>query len=297
MFKTPILFVFYIREETTLKVFEKIAEIKPAKLYLSSDGARSQKDQVRVNNLREKVLSMIDWPCSVSKRFNVSNLGCGKAVSSSINWFFKNETRGIILEDDCLPSTSFFNYCEELLDKYEDNKLIWHISGANLFSNNKEVFSYEYSVYPGVWGWATWGDRWNNYDFRLNEIEINKYKFFSKSIISEKYFKKIFRLLKDKKIDTWDYQWMFTIWKNNGLSITPNFNLITNIGFGNHSSNTHEIDDSRANIHSEEINNISHPVEIKLCSSDIKIKELYFSINYFKILKQKIHDRFTAFKN
>ena len=287
MFKTPILFVFYIREETTLKVFEKIAEIKPVKLYLSSDGARSQKDQLKVNNLRDKVLSMIDWPCSVSKRFNVSNLGCGTAVSSSINWFFKNETRGIILEDDCLPSTSFFNYCEELLNKYEDNKLIWHISGANLFSNNKEVFSYEYSVYPGVWGWATWSDRWNNYDFSLNEIEINKYKYFSKSIISEKYFKKIFRLLKDKKIDTWDYQWMFTIWKNNGLSITPNFNLITNIGFGNHSSNTHEIDDSRANIHSEEINNISHPIEIKLCSSDIKIKELYFSINYFKILKQK----------
>lgn len=297
MFNTPILFVFYIREETTLKVFEKIAEIKPAKLYLSSDGARSKKDQLRVNNLRDKVLSMIDWPCNVSKRFNVSNLGCGSAVSSSINWFFKNEARGIILEDDCLPSISFFNYCEELLNKYEENKLIWHISGANLFSNNKEVFSYKYSIYPGVWGWATWGDRWNNYDFSLNEIEINKYKYFSKSIVSEKYFKKIFRLLKDKKIDTWDYQWMFTIWKNNGLSITPNFNLVTNIGFGDHSSNTHEIDDSRANINSEEIINISHPVEIKLCASDIKIKELYFSINYFKIFKQKIYDRFTAFKN
>ena len=297
MFKTPILFAFYIREDTTIKVFEKIAEIKPAKLYLSSDGARRQKDQIIVNRLREKVLSMIDWPCIVNKKFNDSNQGCGIAISSSITWFFKNENQGIILEDDCLPNISFFNYCEDLLNRYKSNKTIWHISGANLFPSSIEDFSYDYSVYPGIWGWATWADRWENYNFNLIKLNIKEYKYFSKRTISISYFKKIFDSLDKKKIDTWDFQWMFTLWKNNALAITPKYNLVSNIGFGKNSSNTYYINDLRANIDTKEIYIINHPSGINLSPSDKKIKKIYFSFNYVKTIKQKIYDWFPSFKN
>lgn len=297
MFETPILFTFYIKEEETIKVFNKITEIKPSRIYLSSDGPRNQKEKIIIKNLRLKILSMIDWPCEVYKKFNNSNLGCGVGMSSAISWFFENEESGIILEDDCLPSLSFFHYCEELLNIYRDDSEIWHISGANLFPSPDSKFSYEYSVYPGIWGWATWADRWKNYDYNLSKINITDYKYFSKRTISVNYFKKIFDLLYKKKIDTWDFQWMFTIWKNDALAVLPKHNLVTNIGFGEKSSNTHYKNDLRANIKTKEIYTIKHPPEIKLSLSDKKIKKMYFSFNYLNIIKNKIYDKFISFKS
>lgn len=296
MFKTPILFAFFIREDTTIRVFEKITEIKPSKLYLSSDGARNTKEQIKIEKLRKKVLSMINWPCEVKIKFNDSNLGCGIAISSSLKWFFENENQGIILEDDCLPNTSFFSFCEDMLNKHKNNKTIWHISGANLFPSPDKDFTYEYSVYPGIWGWATWADRWKYYDFNLTELKIANYKYFSKKTISIRYFRKIFSLLNKKKIDTWDFQWIFTIWKNDALAIIPKYNLVSNIGFGEKSSNTHYENDLRANLKTKETYTIKHPQEIKFSISDEKIKKIYFSNSYFNITMNKIYDRLHSFK-
>ena len=279
MFETPILFAFYIREDTTIKVFEKIAEIKPAKLYLSSDGAISQNDQSIVNNLRNKILSMIDWPCIVSKKFNESNLGCGIGMSSAVSWFFENEESGIILEDDCLPSQSFFEYCEELLKFHKDDPEIWHISGSVLFKKENYIPSYYYSVYPGMWGWATWANKWKKYKFNMSDIDIDikSYDRYNKNKISFDFWEKIRNDMINNKIDTWDYQWIFTIWKNNGICITPNYNLISNIGFGDLATHTIQNNDIRSKMSIDELNKIVHPKNKKETYNDNVLKERYFS--------------------
>jgi hypothetical protein len=109
-FNIPILFMVFNRLDTTYKVFEQLRKIAPQKLYIASDGPRNNREneKERVEAVREYVLKSIDWDCEVKTLFREENLGCGKAVSGAITWFFENEEMGIILEDDCLPSISFF---------------------------------------------------------------------------------------------------------------------------------------------------------------------------------------------
>ncbi|MDD3437175.1 MAG: hypothetical protein PHC64_08505 [Candidatus Gastranaerophilales bacterium] len=145
--KKAVLFLIFNRTDTTQKVFGQIRVAKPPRLYIASDGSREGRagEKEAVEELRKWVLENIDWDCQVKTLFREQNLGCGKAVSSAITWFFNQEADGIILEDDCLPSQSFFNYCEELLDYYKEDKRIWHISGANLLRTTDLEESYYFS--------------------------------------------------------------------------------------------------------------------------------------------------------
>lgn len=295
MFRTPILFAFYLREITTLKVFEKISEIKPQKLYLSSDGAKNREDQIIVDGLRNKILSLINWPCEVKIKFNKSNLGCGEGMSSAVSWFFENEENGIILEDDCLPSNNFFSFCEKLLKVYKDDPEIWHISGSVLYKKENYNPSYYYSVYPGMWGWATWAKKWKKYRYNMSDIDIDikEYTRYNKKIISTNFFEKIRNDMTNNKIDTWDYQWIFTIWNNNGLCITPNYNLISNIGFGDLATHTKNEIDIRSQIRFDDLRNIIHPKNKNETYNDNILKENYFSN---PSLFKRIINKFKNFK-
>lgn len=142
------------------------------RLYIACDGARVDVlgEEQKVQQVRSFVLKNIDWDCEVKTLFQNKNLGCKEAVSSAITWFFENEEMGIILEDDCLPSQSFFPFSEQLLHKYKDDKRIWLIAGTNFIadmtSNNKE--SYYFSIYDRSWGWASWRRAWQNYDKNMS---------------------------------------------------------------------------------------------------------------------------------
>ena len=169
-FNTSILFLIFNRPEETKRVFESIKEAKPSKLYLASDGPRSHviDEEKIVSEVKLNVLNAIDWDCEVKTLFREKNLGCKIAVSEAISWFFDHEDQGIILEDDCLPSQSFYRFCEELLNIYKNDLRIWHISGDN-FQNGiaRSEESYYYSKFSHVWGWATWKDRWQHYDVMM----------------------------------------------------------------------------------------------------------------------------------
>ena len=120
---TAVLFLVFNRLDTTKQVFEAIQQAKPPRLYVAADGARELKEGEAeiVKAVREFVIQNIDWECEVKTLFREQNHGCKMAVSGAIDWFFANEEKGIILEDDCLPSQSFFWFCEELLYKYKDD--------------------------------------------------------------------------------------------------------------------------------------------------------------------------------
>ena len=246
----PILFLVFNRIDTTIQVFSAIKEAKPVKLYVASDGARESKlDEIeKVNEVRNFILSNIDWECDVKILFRDKNLGCKVAVSNAISWFFENEEMGIILEDDCLPMNSFFKFCSELLIKYKEDNRIMMISGTNYLLDMREEISdsYFFSRHFSIWGWATWRRAWATYDADLNECDDSligeaNYLYLCLNRNTSYFYLNILKEIKNKKIDTWDLQWVFNCVYNYGLSVTPVVNLISNIGVeGAHAKNITE---------------------------------------------------------
>ena len=268
-FKTPILFLIFNRPDTTVKVFEEIQKRKPKYLYVAADGPRKNiLGEVELCHQTRDIIKQVDWDCDVKTLFREQNLGCGKAVSSAITWFFENVEQGIILEDDCLPHPDFFNYCEELLDKYKYNEQVMLISGDN-FQNRikRSEESYYFSAYPHIWGWATWRKNWNKYDYLLEKTSTKEFKVISKEYFplwtEQQVWLDKFLLMKKKAIDTWDYQFVFSIWINKGLSILPNVNLVSNIGFLENSTHTSDPNHKFANIPTQNILPLKHPSTIE----------------------------------
>lgn len=279
--KTAVLMVVFNRPELTKQVFEVVRSYQPKLLYVAADGARAnvKEDKVKCDHTRA-IFSQIDWECEFKTLYRDENLGCGKAVSGAISWFFEHEEEGIVLEDDCVPNLSFFYFCETLLEHHRHNSQVMHIGGTNLqFGRKYGKASYYYSAIPHVWGWATWRRAWEKYDFNLSDLN-----FFLNNNQIEKYVGKgkthdfwfeIFCKMNQKKIDTWDYQWQYAIWNNNGVSIIPQVNLIKNIGFGIDATHTTEAH-IYANIDTFSINEITHPEKIVI---NLDADKAFFNFN------------------
>lgn len=266
--KTPVLFLVFNRPDTTAMVLKSIRHAAPPRLYVAGDGPRTHiaGEDARVKCTRELVIDGIDWPCEVFTRFQENNLGCKHAVSGAINWFFEHEDQGIILEDDCLPHLSFFNYCEEMLIRYANDRRIWHI-GANNYQNGiwRGDGDYYFSYNMHIWGWATWKNRWQHYDINMQGLE----RFLANRELDWVFIKSENRNMWRKQfnwiaegLDTWDIQWQYTIWKNGGMVITPNVNLVTNIGFGPDATHTYDNSSRLANREVGPLNISRHPTKI-----------------------------------
>ncbi len=265
MFKTPILFLIFNRPELTLKVFEEIRKIKPEKLFIAADGPRKNKEgeEGKCREVR-KIIDKIDWKCEVKTLFRETNLGCKIAVSSAITWFFENVEEGIILEDDCLPCSSFFTFCETLLKKYRDDEGIMHIGGTNVQNGkSRGEGSYYFSYVSNVWGWASWRRAWKNYSIEMEGLDNFKrnQSIFKHSRIAQFNYEKLEKT-KNGEINTWDYQWLYSIWRINGICITPNKNLITNIGFDENATHTMDQNHFLSKIPVSDLGPIVHPEKI-----------------------------------
>ena len=292
---TAVLFLVFNRLDTTKQVFEAIRQAKPPRLYIAADGARETKDGEveKVNAVRDYITSNIDWECEVKTLFREENLGCKYAVSGAIDWFFKNEEMGIILEDDCLPSLSFFWFCEELLVRYKDDLRVGQVSGFNRLGEVKTDYDFFFSKYPSIWGWATWRNRWILYS--PNPVlydEVKKNKLFD--LIFG--FNESKRRLSDVNMaikgetNTWDYQWGFTMYINGFKSIIPSKNLISNIGFGKDATHTNTKNPFTSLIKFEipDISNVPpYIIKIKTFENAIKTNSNsnYFFKAYFIVKK------------
>lgn len=242
---TAVLFLIFNRLDTTKQVFEAIRQAKPPRLYVAADGPRESKvgEAEGVQAVRDYVIDNIDWDCEVKTLFREKNLGCKYAVSGAITWFFDQEEQGIILEDDCLPSQSFFWFCEDLLVRYKGDTRIGQICGFNPLSrfcfNGK---SYGFSKFGPIWGWASWRRVWSSYDVDLkswSDVRNKNYvDFFTESNREKKWRIELFDRMYNKEIDTWDYQWSYAKLIEAQLSVIPHKNMIKNIGFGDEATHT-----------------------------------------------------------
>ncbi|MEA5618346.1 glycosyltransferase family 2 protein [Cronbergia sp. UHCC 0137] len=252
--KTPVAFIIFNRPDTTKRVFEAIRQAKPPKLLIIADGSRTDRPgESEKCAIARAVIDGVDWECEVLKNYSDVNLGCKIRVSSGLDWVFSEVEEAIILEDDCLPHPSFFPFCEELLEKYRNDSRIMQICGSNLLKNQLNIDdSYYFSKYGPIWGWASWRRAWQYYDVDMKLwTEIRNEKFYLDFCLSKEEASRrldIYDRLKAKKIDTWDYQWGFAKMINSGLSIIPNLNLISNIGFNENATHVTDKNSPLANL-------------------------------------------------
>ncbi|RZK60373.1 MAG: nucleotide-diphospho-sugar transferase [Pedobacter sp.] len=265
---TPLLFIVFNRPEITQTVFNAIKQHKPKSLFFAADGPRhNHPEDADLCKATREIIKQVDWECDVKTLLNEHNLGCGLAPATAISWFFKHVEAGIILEDDCIPNASFFDYCENLIEKYRYTEKIKMICGTSYQATALESHTYYFSQYPHVWGWATWRRAWEEFSFDLQQE--------SEEVIA-KVINKTFRNRRDRELwirnikmivdglDAWDYQFMYWMWKNDGLCIVPWRNLISNIGFGDQATHTHDVNSDQSAMEQFEISEIKHPEVIKI---------------------------------
>lgn len=245
--KTPILFIIFNRPQVTEKVFEAIRQARPEKLFIAADGPRDSRpgEKERCLNTRA-IIKKVDWECEIHTKYSDVNLGCKKAVSSAITWFFEAVEEGIILEDDTLPDQSFFRFCEEMLEKFRDDPRIIMVTGDNFLGEWKSDIQSYHFISGGIWGWATWRRAWKLFDVTIQDWGTRKGRKAireSQLIISKKQYREIKRLLDltyyfPEQATWWGYQWLFARYKNNGLTVAPSKNLVRNIGFDSEATHT-----------------------------------------------------------
>ena len=241
---TPVAFLIFNRPDSNRKVFEAIRRAQPKQLLVVADGARTDRPgEAELCLATRAIIEEIDWDCEVLHNYSAVNLGCGLRQATGISWVFEQVEEAIILEDDCLPHPSFFPFCEALLQTYRNDERVMHIAGTNFqFGRQTLPHSYYFSRYAHCWGWASWRRAWQHFDFsmkhwptlRSQDWLTNYLKSHHAAAFWERTFDGVYR---QDKVHIWSYQWMFACWSQNGLTILPDVNLISNIGF--HPGATH----------------------------------------------------------
>ncbi|GAB3242003.1 hemolytic protein HlpA [Hymenobacter seoulensis] len=270
-----MLLLIFRRPDLTRRVLQAIRQARPTRLYVAADGPRPghPTDARRCAEARA-VLEEVDWPCQVITLFQDHNLNCGRGPVTALNWFFTHESEGIILEDDCVPSASFFPFCAELLARYRHDARVMHIGGNNFGSEARrpqtaDAPSYHFSTQRTSWGWATWRRAWALYDYHLTDFHAVAASGALNSAFSGR-LEKRYRLGKMAGVlalpqppDVWDYQWEYTIARHQGLYIVPAVNLVGNIGFGGDSTHTHDPNDTLGCLPAQDLPlPLRHPAQV-----------------------------------
>lgn len=263
-FPVPIALIIFNRPDTTDRVFQAIRQAQPQRLFVIADGPRvGRPGEAEKCAATRAIIDQVDWECEVLTNYSDTNLGCKYRVSSGIDWVFSQVEEAIFLEDDCLPAPSFFPFCQTLLEKYRYDDRVMMISGNNFQPENRQIDgSYYFSKYIHIWGWATWRRAWQHYDVEMASWQNFRDQGLLKAVCNDpievEYWLKIFNDIADGAVDTWDQQWVYTCWQQSGMSIMPNVNLISNIGFRDDA--THTIGASPwAEMPVGSIHNIRHP--------------------------------------
>lgn len=258
----PVAFFVFRRPDTTARVLEEIIKSNPPKLYIFADGARNIDDEAMVGKTRAVVDKLLEnKQIVVVKKYRESNVGLKRSMIEGLDEVFLREDAVIVLEDDCLPSPQFFNFCNICLNKYENDTKINTICGTNILLDSKNPKECIASKYFIPWGWALWKRSWEDYKgVSVKEI----YSVVEKSGLNKlvkRYFLEVFKLSEMGVIKSWSYKMVIMQLVKEKFSLVPPSNLISNIGFGENSSNTFfRISVSNLRIDKEtsrQINNIS----------------------------------------
>ncbi len=231
-----VLMLFFTRSDTLSQVFEAVREARPSKLFLYQDGPRSEKDMAGIQACRDIVSDEnIDWECKVHRQYLEQNQGCDPSGFRSHQWAFSLADKVIVLEDDVVPSQSFFTFCKEMLDRYEHDERISMIAGFNTDEVTPNMpYDYFFTSAFSIWGWASWrrvAKQWDgNYGFIHDDFAMHQLKALARA---RGYRNSMLPMFKDHSQSGKEYfetiYWSNMI-LNSGLTIMPTKNLVNNVG-------------------------------------------------------------------
>ena len=231
-----VLLLFFTRSDTFRQVFEAVRQARPSRLFLYQDGPRGEQDMAGIEACREIVSDeQIDWECEVHRNYLEQNQGCDPSGFRSHQWAFSLADKVIVLEDDVVPSQSFFTFCKEMLDRYEHDERITMIAGFNTDEVTKDVpDDYFFTSFLSIWGWASWrrvAQRWDGqYRFMQDAYSMRQVEAVARQ---RGYRNNMLHMFRDHSQSGKEYfetiYWADLI-LNSGLTIMPTRNLVNNIG-------------------------------------------------------------------
>ena len=242
----PVAFIIFKRPDTTQAVFNVIRQVQPKTLLVIADGPRPDREGEAEKCAQTRaIIDQVDWDCEVLKCYSDTNLGLGTRIATGLSWVFEQVEEAIILEDDCLPDPSFFQFCKEMLDRYRDDSRIMSVSGC-LFAKSPIPDSYYFSHYLSCWGWATWRRAWEQFDFGMPGWQERRGQnwltdYLGDRAIADLWTQRFDSICDPSRNDIWSYQFQYACWLQNALSIRSNVNLITNVGIGADSTHTKQV--------------------------------------------------------
>lgn len=243
---TPVAFFIYNRPDYTSRVFDRIADSKPPRLFIVADGPTDEVDRKRTEATRD-VVDDVTWDCQVERLYADTNLGIKRRFVTGLEHVFDTVDRAIILEADTVPDPTFFEFCQILLERYQDDERIMEITGRNQLGTwRDDEQDYHFSYMGGIWGWATWSDCWDVYDPEMESWADPDARDRICDLIGDQWqynhLERAYQETYDGRNETWDYQWAFARQINSGLSVVPSRNLIANVGFGEGATHTSDED-------------------------------------------------------
>ena len=230
-----VLLVFYDRPETFSQVFSQVRQARPARLFLYQDGPRGEQDMEGIEACRA-IASEADWECDVYRCYLDVNQGCDPTMYHAVTWALSLTDKLIILEDDCVPSLSFFPFCKEMLDRYENDTRVMMIAGFNTDEVSPDVSDdYFFTSVFSTWGWATWrrmADQWDSdYTFMHDAYNLRQLK----ALMRERRYRPgtlaMFREHSRSGKEHLETIVQAAMLLGSGLAVMPSRNLISNIGF------------------------------------------------------------------
>lgn len=230
----PVLILFFNRPEPLSAVFQQIKAARPTKLFLYQDGPRNEKDLPGIMACRQ-IVEQVDWECEVHRLFQEKNYGCDPSEYLSQKWAFSMVEKCIVLEDDDIPSLSFFPFCKELLDKYENDERISMITGTNYDEITPDMpYDYFFATTFSISGWASWRrviDLWDeHYSFLDDPFNLQQLENYIKERKYQKEFIEFCRHHRNSGKAYYETIFHAAIFLNSGLSIVPAKNMINNMG-------------------------------------------------------------------
>ena len=231
-----VLLLFFTRSDTFRQVFDAVRQARPSKLLLYQDGPRDEGDMAGIEACREIVSDVhIDWECEVHRQYLDHNQGCDPSGFLSHQWAFSIADKVIILEDDVVPSQSFFPFCKEMLDRYEHDERISMIAGFNIDEVTADCSdSYFFTSAFSIWGWASWrrvAERWDpTYGFIRDQKAMEKLERVAKERNLRKDMLQMFRDHSQSGKAYFETIYWSDMLLNDCLAIMPQQNQINNIG-------------------------------------------------------------------
>jgi len=296
--KTPVTIIIFNRPDLTKKMLTELREYSPTHLLVIADGPRNSEEARLCDETRKVVSSCVDWECRIEWNSSEVNLGLEVRVETGLDWVFDKVDRAIVVEDDCCLARSFFLFCDELLDRYESNEKVLAITASN-FQDGKKwgEGDYYFSRYPHCWGWATWRRAWDLYDSEMSDLDqVIEREALREVLDRERPYRgwiKKFRAAKKGVLNSWATKWTYACMKHGGLVVTPQENLVTNIGFDSRATHTKNANSKNGFMNSSQVEfPLTHPKAVKRqCHADSYVERRNFRSSFLSRFKRLIRTK------